>query len=442
MSKHKIFRCTDQIIFWTVVNILAYQVQYSVGMIIQGLNLNDTKNYQKSTGSLGATIMTSYDELIVERTLLDSKDVPSCAAVSMMILLFVVSPFFVLPLLWFLQDLPLNKQCVMNYLYQDVIKTNLLFVWFWTLTGMDFKILSENYIIEYLESFVEIAAIANEALYSLIMISLFLIGGLRLYITKFNVLDPLADTFGANEGRIIKTIRTLFLSFGLLVVAIILATSTKPISYFQILMNSRAIDELPMSTILLFLFDVGLCLITTALHLSAKFYQINQDSKLRKEIIELEIHLNKNLAIADSSVDIPVIGPPLEVIENDGFMVHKQTLPLVIFMANSMMITVLLLLNFFDADRVTTIDFWWSITVFVGNQGLFIPISLIIWNPAIRNYSRRKIISLRNNTTAWFTDIAKISKRRTLRKITPVSIEENEMDALEVIAMEYEEAQK
>ena len=61
MSKHKIFRCTDQIIFWTVVNILAFQVQYSFGMIIQGLNLNDTKNYQKSTGSLGATIMTSYD---------------------------------------------------------------------------------------------------------------------------------------------------------------------------------------------------------------------------------------------------------------------------------------------------------------------------------------------------------------------------------------------
>ena len=439
MAKQRIFKFNDQIILCTVVNILVSQVQCSYGMTIQDLNLDDSEDFQNANGSLGEKIMTSYDELIIEKILLNSKDVPSWTAVSMMFLVFILSPFFVLPLLGFLQDLPLNKQCIMSYLYQDVLKTNLLFVCFWTLSGMTFKILSENYMIDYLEPFVDFAAIVNEALYSIIMIHLCLTGGLRLYISKFNVLDPLTETFGTNDGRISKCIRIALVSLGLLKVAIMLTTSTKPISYFQILNSSSEIGELPLSTLLLFLFDVGLCLVTTALHICGKFYQMNQDSKLRKEIIELEIHLNRNLAIADNSVDIPVVVPPLEDVENEGFMVHKQTLPIVIFMASSMMIMVLLLLNFFHVERVTRIDFWWSLTVFIGNQGLFIPILLVTWNPAIRIYCRRKIISLRNNATAWFSNIARKSKRRTLRKINPVPSEENEMDALECIALEYKE---
>ena len=438
MAKQRIFKCTDQIILWFVVNILVSQVQYSYGMMIQDLNLDHSEGFPKANGSLGARIMTSYDELIIEKILLNCNDAPSWNAVSMMFLVFIVSPLFVLPLLWFLQDLPLNKQCIMSYLYQDVLKANLLFVCFWTLSGMTFKILSENYMIDYLGPFVEFAAIANEALYSVIMIHLCLTGGLRLYISKFNVLDPLTETFGTNEGRISQSIRITLISFGLFVVAIILTTSTKPVSYFQILNSSGEIGELPLSTLLLFLFDVGLCLITTALHICVKFYQMNQDSKLQKEIIELEAHLNRNLAVADSSVDIPVVVPPLKDVENEGFMIHKQTLPVVIFMASSMMIMVLLLLNFFHAEKVTKIDFWWSLTVFISNQGLFIPILLIMWNPAIRIYYRRKIICIRNNATAWFTNMARKSKRRTLRKINPVSSEENEMDALECIVLEYE----
>ena len=427
MAKQRISKCTDQIFVWTVVNILVSQAQFSYGMIIQDFNMDHSIGFTKANGSLKARIMTSYDELIIDKILLNAKDAPSWTAVSMMFLVLIVSPFFVFPLLWFLQDLPLNKQCIISYLYQDVLKINLLFVCFWTLSGITFKILSENYMIDYLEPFAEFTAIANEALYFVMMIHLCLTGGLRLYISKYNVLDPVTEIFGTNEGRISKSIRITLVSLGLLVVVIIFTTSTEPVSYFQIINSSSEVGELPLSTVLLFLFDVGLCLITTALHICGKFYQMIQDSKLRKEIIELEIHLNRNLAIVDSSVDIPVVVPPLEDVENEGFMVHKQTLPVVIFMASSMMIMVLLLLNFFHAETLTKIDFWWSLTIFIGNQGLFIPILLLTWNPTIRIYRRRKLICLRNNATAWFTNLARKSKRRTLRKVDPVPIEENEI---------------
>ena len=239
-----------------------------------------------------------------------------------------------------------------------------------------------------------------------------------------------------NPGRICSTIRAVLLALVLLIAVIILITSTKPVAYLQILKSSSEMDELPLSSLLLFLFDVGLCLITTALHVCGKIYQMNQDSKLQKEIIELEIHLNRNFGNTDSSVDVQVAGPPLIEVENEGFMVHKQTLPVVIFMASSMMIMVLLLLNFSNSERDIKIDFWWSLTVFIGNQGLLVPISSIICIPTIRIYSKRRINCLRSNVTSWFTSKARKWERRPLRKIAPISIVENEMNALECIVSE------
>ena len=302
MYKQIHFRSTDRNIICTAVIVFLTQLKSSYGLNIQDSSFVFAEDFQKPNGSLEAKMMTSYDELTIEKILLNSNDVSSWTAVAMMFSLFVVSPFLHLPLIWFLQDLPLNKQCLLSHLYQDVLKINLLFVWLWAPSGITFKILVENCMIDYLEEFVEFAAITNEALYSLIMIYLCLIGGLRLYIIKFNILDPFADTFGANEGSICKTIRTIVFALVLLIVVIILTTSTKPVAYLQILKSSSDVNELPLSSFLLFLFDVCLCLITTTLHICGKIYQMNQDSKLQKEIIELEISLNRSSGNANTNV--------------------------------------------------------------------------------------------------------------------------------------------
>ena len=185
MSEQSLLMYSNRIIFWTLVIFFPSQLQYAYGFNVKKKTLDYSDDPQKINENQDSRLMTSYDEMIVERISLSSNDILSWTAVTMMISLFVASPFFVLPLLWFLQDLPLNKQCIMNCLYQDVIKINLLFVWSWAFSAITFKILAEKFMIDHLEAFVEFAVIANEIVYFLIMIYLSLIGGLRVYVAKF-----------------------------------------------------------------------------------------------------------------------------------------------------------------------------------------------------------------------------------------------------------------
>ena len=153
MYKQIHFRSTDRNSICTAVIVFLTQLKSSYGLNIQASSFVFAEDFQKPNGSLEAKMMTWYDELAIEKILLNSKDIPSWTAVAMMFSLFVVSPFLILPLIWFLQDLPLNKQCLLSYLYQDVLKSNLLFVWLWALSGMTFKILVENCMIDYIEKF-------------------------------------------------------------------------------------------------------------------------------------------------------------------------------------------------------------------------------------------------------------------------------------------------
>ena len=212
-----------------------------------------------------------------------------------------------------------------------------------------------------------------------------------VFVFTLQNLDPLTDAFGSNEGRINKIIRLILLSLALLVLVIIITTSTRPVAYFQIFRSSTRTSELPFSSIVLLLFDIGLCFITTALHIYGKIFQISQDSKQRREILELEIHLNRNLAKNNSNIDIPLEQPPFQDVDTDGYMVHKQTFGVVVFTTSSMMIIIILLLNFFHSELDIEIDFWWTLISFLGNQGLFIPMSIIIWNPTIKTYFNRKM---------------------------------------------------
>ena len=86
-----------------------------------------------------------------------------------MALIAVLSPFLNTCLLFFLQDLPLTKQCIMNTLYQDVIRINLALVSFWTVSGIISKFLIEMKIISVMLIFDEVLAVVNEALFSVIV---------------------------------------------------------------------------------------------------------------------------------------------------------------------------------------------------------------------------------------------------------------------------------
>ena len=100
----------------------------------------------------------------------------------------VVSPY--LSFLWirFLKDQPLNKQCALNHLSRDLIGVNLLYCWIWAVTPMIFKILDASGCERVFNEYAHGTSLLTEALLLILMMYLLMIGSLRLYTLRYNVL--------------------------------------------------------------------------------------------------------------------------------------------------------------------------------------------------------------------------------------------------------------
>ena len=120
----------------------------------------------------------------------------------------------------------------MNKLVQDVIRLNLMVVWIWTLPFMMLKLLERSNQEEFLTEFI---SIISHSLFHLIIIYLFLIGGLRLYTIRLRVLDPLEEWLGEyDEGMAMNILRLSFTLIALSDIAAFCLTSTKPNEYYHI----------------------------------------------------------------------------------------------------------------------------------------------------------------------------------------------------------------
>ena len=364
---------------------------------------------------------------------------PPLTSVVIMALIAILSPFLNICLLYFLQDLPLTKQCIMNTLYQDVIRINLALVSFWTVSGIISKFFIEMKIISVMLIFDEVLAVVNEALFSVIVFYLSLIGGLRLFTTRYHILDPLTHFFGEKEEKILRSIRFIMFLVSFSIIAAILLSSTKPITYFSIRGECSIISNLPLSSKLMLIYEVGLGLICTLLHVFAKVYQNLQDAKLRKDLLELEIQLNRSRRI---QIELEIQwNKSLGININDGIdslrnikdsditgdyfssIPYLENLPVIVYMINCVLITCIILSNCLD---ISEMNFWWSITIFTANQGLLIPMAIGFWYPDIRLYFCRNV----RNTFDFVFSCKRIRcqiSRRVTRKITPNDKDENEL---------------
>ena len=356
---------------------------------------------------------------------------PPLTSVVIMALIAILSPFLNTCLLFFLQDLPLTKQCIMNTLYQDVIRINLALVSFWTISGMISKFLIEMNKIFIISIFNEILAAVNEALASVIVFYLSLIGGLRLFTTRYHILDPLTHFFGEKEENIIRSIRFFLFLLSFSIVSAILASSTKLITYFSIRGECSVLLNLPLSSKLMLVYDVGMVIICILLHVSAKIYQNMEDAKLRRDLLELEVQLNnsrrkqieleiqwnKSLGIKTNDGIDALKNSKDSDMTNDYFssIPYLENLPVIVYMINCVLITFIILSNCLD---VSEMNFWWIITIFTANQGLLIPMAIGFWYPDIRLYFCRNapdtFMSLFSGKRIRYQ-----LSRRSMRRISP-----------------------
>ena len=132
-----------------------------------------------------------------------------------MCIITLVAPY--LNHLWisFLKDQPLNKQCVLNRLCRDVVRVNLLYCLLWTTTSMILKMIDASGSERTINDVAYCSSLLNEGVFYILMMYLLLIGSLRIYTLRYNVLDPVEECFGKCENMVVTCIRVLFTSLAM-----------------------------------------------------------------------------------------------------------------------------------------------------------------------------------------------------------------------------------
>ena len=397
-----------------------------------------TNHYQKfavmSTTSIDREFsgpedtMTSTESLTIESS--NYGDISSHPPVSwivaaLLLLLSIISPIFSILILGFFQDQPMRNQCVMITLYQDIAKTSQIFIWWWAICGIIVQLLDALDHDILIPTFTIYMALVQEALSLLLFLYICVIGGLRLYTIRFSVLDPTTEKWGVSDNTAVLRIRSSLWIFVATLTMALWSTSTRSIVYFQLVQPEMALSNLPASTLILLGFVAALIGVCVGLLLTGKFVQIWKDEKTKNERIEIEFQLNRSLgnqsvAFSDAS-SIPIDDPSERVMEqtlaNKSDLINQFTLPTLLYMTNGIISASLLLLHTFG--KKLAIGFWWTMTLFLINQGALIPMTLILYYDPIRTYSTRITQYHLQNFIVRVQRLKSRFRRRNLRRTAP-----------------------
>ena len=342
--------------------------------------------------------MTSTERLNIEFSNyqnIDSHADVSWIVATMLLLVSIISPIFSALILGFFQDQPMRNQCVMITLYQDLAKTSQIFIWCWAICGIIVQVLDAFDQEILIPLFTIYMALVQEALSLLLFLYLCVIGSLRLYTVRFSILDPTTERWGVSDNKAVLRIRSSLWIFVAVLTIVLWSTSTRSIIYFQLVQPELALSNLPTSTLILLGFVAALIGVCVGLLLTGKIFQIRKDEKTKNERIELEFQLNRSLgnqsvAFSDTS-SIPIDDPSERVMEqtiaNKSDLINQFTLPTLLYMTNGIVSASLLLLHYLGKKMF--IGFWWTMTLFLINQGALIPMTLISYYDPIRTYSAR-----------------------------------------------------
>ena len=342
----------------------------------------------------------------------------SWQVVSCMAFVFLVSPFFVKVILSFLRDQPPTKQCTVTYLYQDLIKVHLGFVWVWSLSGIILKILSDIGKDDLARHFVTCLVLVHQAVFLLIILYICMIGVLRMCSAKLNKLDPLEEMIGGNDVQTIKIVRLIIWSTVALVLILYMCTYTRPIVYYQILEQKQTLAELPTNSLILFFFDLGLCLFSILLHVMVKMYQNIDDAKVRRELQELDKHLNASFGNTKRNSVKETCDDTIQNPWTPPYSVNRSTVPLVLCIGNSILFVLLLLLRYFG---IPYINFWWIMATFIANQAVILPLIFILFYQEVRLYLCRRSKYYVDAFVNRYKEIKSQIQRRKLRKVIPLN---------------------
>ena len=319
-----------------------------------------------------------------------------------MLLISIVSLFLYSVLTGTLQDQPLSKQCLVNRLYQDAARINLISVCFWALSGVVWSVLGTGNIISKLQT-AETISLIHETIVLTTLQNLNTIGILRLLIAKDKVLDPLSNWF-EDENSAIRTIRIITMSVsGIFAGTIYIFSLNSPV-YYNILQEN--ISNVPTGSMVVLILEIALLMLSGILHATATFFHLYGESRLAARYlydnttvtfvgcIELSTCFRNRSNSARSDVQT-IIGP------------------VICYIVTSLVAIVgfifIIMYPYYVPFEST---FWIMMTLFIGIQGAGIPILLICRYEAPKIYLKRRYQPFKLTVVDWIANF-----QVTLRRI-------------------------
>lgn len=184
--------------------------------------------------------------------------------------ILVASTVILLTILAYLNNQPLYRECLLLYLYQDVLKLFLAKAWFLSSVAMIYKVHGYGTVIEnYHAKILSYAVVAsNVALLLALNASSFL----KLFIKKSKTLDPIETFYGCGDRNALLKIR-LFIS--IFVAALIVFMYTNDFTgsqYYFLVEDNRYQKDMPTGTVIIQALNVLLFIAFAISHILQMFY--------------------------------------------------------------------------------------------------------------------------------------------------------------------------
>ena len=313
-----------------------------------------------------------------------------------MALIFAIAPLCSILWLRFLNDQPLEKHCLFNHVFRDLVRTNTLFVCSLNILAFSFSIFEGSEESSTLASITKYLVLIIEAVFLVIMACVCLIASVRLYTIRFNVLDPVDEFLGEYSGKSHLFTRLIILVVPIFTTAVLFSNSIQPILYYQLIETDASRKDIPQASRILSWIDMTLCSVSVTLFASVRIYQWKVESKKRTYILEPQIlelirnaH-NDDIQNSSNETNEESSPNPQESGENNltNLIDVRRMVPLnLMYLLTALLIMALILLQSY---KVVSFDIWWSLTALAGLQGVVFPITIILWHDNLRMYCLRQ----------------------------------------------------
>ena len=334
-------------------------------------------------------------------------------------LILIASSILYVIILLFLNNQPLTRQCLLLYIYGDILVLALSWIWLLSVSDMVYNGCGICSGIE--EHQAKMLPYASLPITLGLVMMLNAASCLKLLMAKWKILDPLFLEYGYDDDSVILKLRCFCCIF-VISTTILLYKNDVVLPYSCRLQGHKtSFTSLPAGTVLVVVLHAVLLITAFLTHISAKLYE-NTNTTGRSFFCRNWFCLghsdadldNENIGDDNNSPNGPIILNRLRpVLRRLSF---KTFLAPILLMITFVMITFVTIGSTGKNHNLTSIIRLMMITI----AGVILPTFIICRNEHLKVYAKRKFVIFTHPMTGGFEMIVAFCNRRTATRVEPL----------------------